>query len=89
MCLNLFFQRMIIEMLFNNKVKILLWNEFILKYIYNCEYYWKNFMNNFLVFSFGQIIHKIWMIKFEVLHNPQMKDDVNRINIRLFTEQVG
>jgi hypothetical protein len=28
------------------------------------------------------------MIKFEVLYNVQMKYDVNRINIRLFTQQM-
>jgi hypothetical protein len=29
------------------------------------------------------------MIKSEVLYNVQMKYDVNRINIRIFTQQVG
>jgi len=29
MCLNLFFQQMVIEMLFNKKIKKFFWNEFI------------------------------------------------------------
>jgi hypothetical protein len=39
------------------------------EYIYNCVHYWRNFMNKFSIFSFGQIINKIWIIKFEVLCN--------------------
>jgi hypothetical protein len=43
-------------------------------------------MNKFLMFSFGQIINKIWIIRFEILCNVYIKYGLNRINIRLFIE---
>jgi hypothetical protein len=46
-------------------------------------------MNNFSFFSFGQIINKIWIIKFEFLCNVEMKYGLNIINTKLFTQQVG
>jgi hypothetical protein len=36
MCLNLFFQTIVIEMLFNNKIKIFFWNEFICVCVHVC-----------------------------------------------------
>jgi hypothetical protein len=62
---------MAIEMLFNNKIQIIFLNWiYILKIkIYNCAHYWRKFMNKFSIFSFGQIINKVWIIKFEVLCN--------------------
>jgi hypothetical protein len=53
---------MIIEMLFIYKIEIFFfWNElnFFKSELYNFVHYWKNFMNQFLFFSFGQIINKI------------------------------
>jgi hypothetical protein len=63
---------MVIEMLFNKKIKIFFfWSEFtFLKKLYSCVHYWKNFMNKISNFSFRQLsIDKIWIIKFEVLCN--------------------
>ncbi len=48
-----------------------------------------NLWINFQFFSFGQIINKIWIIKFEDLCNVSMKYGINKIKIRLFTQQVG
>jgi hypothetical protein len=45
-------------------------------------------MNKFFFFSFGQFINDIWIIKFEVLCNAYMKYGLNKINTKLFTEQV-
>jgi hypothetical protein len=35
-------------------------------------------MNKFSIFSFGQIINKIWIIKFEVLCNVEMNYVMNK-----------
>ncbi len=65
-------------------------NFFILKYyIYVCVHYWRKFMNKFFIFSFGQFIKKIWIIKFEIMCNDWMKYGLNKINTKLFTQQVG
>ncbi len=37
-------------------------------------------------FSFGQFIHKISIIKFQVVCNVKMKYGLNKINIKLFTQ---
>jgi hypothetical protein len=47
----------------------------------------RNLWISFQFFSFGIIIGKIQIIKFEVLCNVEMKYGLNRINIRLFTQQ--
>ncbi len=44
-------------------------------------------MNKISIFSFGQIINKIRIIKFENLCNVLMKYGLNRINIKLFAQQ--
>jgi hypothetical protein len=64
-------------------------NLIFFKKLYCCVHYWKKFMDNFFIFSFGQIINNIWMIKFEVFCNVQMKYGLNRINTKVFTQQVG
>jgi hypothetical protein len=46
-------------------------------------------MNKVSIFSFGQVINKILLIIFEVLCNVYIEYGVNRINVRLFTQQVG
>ncbi len=46
-------------------------------------------MNNFSFFSLGQIISKMWIIKFEVFCNIEMKYGLNIISTKLFTQQVG
>jgi hypothetical protein len=46
-------------------------------------------MNNFSIFSFGQIINKIQMIKFEVLCNVFKKNGLIKMKSKLFTQQVG
>jgi hypothetical protein len=46
-------------------------------------------MNEFSIFSFEKIINKIWIIKFEILCNVQMKYGLNKIKIKLFTQQMG
>jgi len=65
------FQNMVIKMLFSNKIQIYFFelNLHLKKNSYSCGHYWSKFMNIFSIFSFGQIINKIWLIIFEVLCN--------------------
>jgi hypothetical protein len=46
-------------------------------------------MNKVSIFSLGKFINKICIIKFEVLCNVQMNYGLNKINIKLFTQQGG
>jgi hypothetical protein len=46
-------------------------------------------MNKSSIFSFGQIINKIWIIKFEILCNVLMEYGLNRIKIRYTTSGVA
>jgi hypothetical protein len=70
MHLSFFFQRMVIEILFNHKIQFF---SFEIIHIFThthkiiCVHYWKKFMNKYFIFSFGQLINKIWIIKFEVV----------------------
>jgi len=82
---------MAIEMLTNNKInkKNRIEFTFFKNKICNCVHYWRIYMDKFSIFSFGQIMNEIWMIKFEVLCNVQMKYGLNKMKIRLCTRQLG